>query len=82
MPVGDESNAPGQDRSWYTQQSPWTYVDQIRTPLLIEHLQDDQRTPIEQSEMLYFALKYLNQCPVATQWLDTGVHGITCIDWT
>jgi dipeptidyl aminopeptidase/acylaminoacyl peptidase len=43
--------------------SPITYVDQIRTPLLIKHGDQDLRTGVIQSEMLYKALK-IRQQPV------------------
>jgi dipeptidyl aminopeptidase/acylaminoacyl peptidase len=41
--------------------SPMTYVDQIRTPLLIKHGDVDLRTGVIQSEMLYKALKIREQ---------------------
>jgi len=41
--------------------SPITYVDQIRTPLLIKHGDQDLRTGVIQSEMLYKALKIREQ---------------------
>ncbi|MFG0257506.1 MAG: prolyl oligopeptidase family serine peptidase [Phycisphaerales bacterium JB043] len=42
-------------------ESPFTYVDQIRTPLLIMHASNDLRTGVSQSEMLYRALKVLER---------------------
>ena len=41
--------------------SPITYVDQITTPLLIMHADDDLRTGVIQSEMLYKSLKILER---------------------
>jgi dipeptidyl aminopeptidase/acylaminoacyl peptidase len=41
--------------------SPFTYVDQIRTPFLIKHGDNDLRTGVIQSEMMYKSLKYLNR---------------------
>lgn len=38
--------------------SPIKYVDDIDTPLLIIHSEQDFRCPIEQAEQLYIALKY------------------------
>lgn len=38
--------------------SPLRYVDQIETPLLILHSEEDLRCPIEQAEQLYIALKH------------------------
>lgn len=40
-----------------TANSPQTFMDQIRTPLLIKHGDTDLRTGVIQSEMLYKALK-------------------------
>jgi dipeptidyl aminopeptidase/acylaminoacyl peptidase len=41
--------------------SPITYVDKINTPLLIIHGDQDLRTGVTQSEMLYKSLKILNK---------------------
>lgn len=41
--------------------SPYTYVDKINTPLLIIHGDQDLRTGVIQSEMLYKSLKILNK---------------------
>ena len=41
--------------------SPQTYVDQIQTPLLIMHGDDDLRTGVIQSEVLYKSLKALER---------------------
>jgi dipeptidyl aminopeptidase/acylaminoacyl peptidase len=41
--------------------SPYTYVDRINTPLLIIHGDQDLRTGVIQSEMLYKSLKILNK---------------------
>jgi dipeptidyl aminopeptidase/acylaminoacyl peptidase len=41
--------------------SPLTFVDQIRTPLLIKHGDQDLRTGVIQSEMLYRAMKLLDK---------------------
>lgn len=38
--------------------SPLRYADQIETPLLILHSEEDLRCPIEQAEQLYIALKH------------------------
>ena len=42
-------------------QSPITYITSIRTPLLIEHEEDDLRCPIEQAEQLFTALRVLGR---------------------
>ncbi|MHC4416736.1 MAG: prolyl oligopeptidase family serine peptidase [Planctomycetota bacterium] len=41
--------------------SPFTYVNRIRTPLLIMHASDDLRAGVSQSEMFYRALKQLGR---------------------
>lgn len=41
--------------------SPLSYVDQIKTPLLILHSEKDYRCPIEQAEQLFVALKRLKR---------------------
>src|SRR5205814_1046610 len=40
-------------------QSPLKHVRNIRTPLLIEHEEEDHRCPIEQAEQLFSSLKLL-----------------------
>lgn len=42
-------------------ESPYTYVDKINTPLLIIHGDQDLRTGVIQSEMLYKSLKIMNK---------------------
>ncbi len=42
-------------------ESPFTHVENIRTPLLIIHSSNDLRTGVSQSEMLYRALKHLER---------------------
>jgi dipeptidyl aminopeptidase/acylaminoacyl peptidase len=41
--------------------SPYTFVDKIKTPLLIKHGENDLRTGVIQSEMLYKSLKILGK---------------------
>jgi dipeptidyl aminopeptidase/acylaminoacyl peptidase len=55
---GAEPWEPGADLA---RQSPLTYVENIRTPLLIFHSMQDQRCPIAEGEMLYTALKLLRR---------------------
>ena len=42
-------------------ESPYSYVDKIKTPLLIKHGENDLRTGIVQSEMMYKSLKILGK---------------------
>ena len=49
------------DFSILKSESPYTYVDKIKTPLLIKHGENDLRTGVIQSEMLYKSMKYLGK---------------------
>jgi dipeptidyl aminopeptidase/acylaminoacyl peptidase len=46
-------------KAW--QQSPLAYVRNIRTPLVIEHQDQDYRVPVSEAEQLYAALKRLRR---------------------
>ncbi len=46
-------------RAW--QQSPLAYVRNIKTPLVIEHQDQDYRCPVSEAEQLYAALKRLGR---------------------
>jgi acylaminoacyl-peptidase len=48
---------PWDDPMHYLQRSPIFYVNQINTPVLIMHSENDLRCPIEQAEQFYTALK-------------------------
>ncbi len=50
-----------EDVEEYLLQSPLTYVDRIRTPLLILHSENDLRCPIDQAEHLFTALRVLKR---------------------
>lgn len=52
--------------------SPYTYVDKINTPLLIMHSDKDLRTGVTQSEMLYKSLKILNKPVEYVRYPDEG----------
>jgi dipeptidyl aminopeptidase/acylaminoacyl peptidase len=41
--------------------SPITYVENIKTPLLILHSHEDHRCPVEEAEQLYTSLKLLRR---------------------
>lgn len=43
------------------QHSPLKYAENIKTPLLIMHSEEDYRCPIEQAEQLYVTLKRMNK---------------------
>jgi dipeptidyl aminopeptidase/acylaminoacyl peptidase len=50
-----------EDPDVYRSQSPITYVENIRTPMLILHSEDDLRCPIAQAEELFVALRLLGR---------------------
>lgn len=66
------------ERLW--KHSPIAYVQQVRTPLLILHGEQDLRCPIEQAEQLFTALKRLGRqtrlvrFPGASHDLSRGGH--------
>jgi len=52
---------PWKDAELLLKYSPISYVDNITTPLLIVHSENDLRCPIEQAEQMFTALKYLER---------------------
>lgn len=52
---------PWKNHERLRRQSPLTYVQRIRTPLLIVHSEQDLRCGVEQAEELFAALKYLGR---------------------
>lgn len=52
---------PWEDPMNYMKVSPLSYVGKVNTPLLIIHCEGDQRTPVEQAEQLFTALKLLRK---------------------
>lgn len=74
----DAGGAPyWRDDTWYKQQSPITYVENIVTPLLIEHQEGDLRCPIDQGEALYAAVKWLGKAPVKFVRYPDEFHGMS-----
>ncbi|MFD1144896.1 prolyl oligopeptidase family serine peptidase [Larkinella insperata] len=58
------------------QNSPYTFVENIRTPLLIKHGENDLRTGVIQSEMMYKSLKILGR-PVEYVRMPGGTHELS-----
>jgi dipeptidyl aminopeptidase/acylaminoacyl peptidase len=56
--------------------SPYTFVENIRTPLLIKHGENDLRTGPIQSEMMYKSLKILNR-PVEYVRMPGATHELS-----
>jgi dipeptidyl aminopeptidase/acylaminoacyl peptidase len=69
---------PWQDptRNILQRESPITYVENIKTPYIIFHGDNDRRTGFVQSEMLYRSLKVMNR-PVEYVRHPNGTHELT-----
>jgi dipeptidyl aminopeptidase/acylaminoacyl peptidase len=67
---------PQERTALYLERSPISYVEKIRTPLLITHAEDDLRTNIEQGDQMYTALKVLKR-EVKMVRFPSGGHDIS-----
>jgi dipeptidyl aminopeptidase/acylaminoacyl peptidase len=70
--VGQPWTTPENYRKW----SPMTYVDRVKTPIMITHGERDLRVPIPQAEQYYRALKKRGVDIVFLRYPREG-HGIT-----
>lgn len=79
-PIGDSTAAAASDtsanglmpRAALIRNSPITYANDINTPLLIMHADNDLRTGVIQSEMLYKSLKVLGRPVEYVRYPDAG----------
>jgi dipeptidyl aminopeptidase/acylaminoacyl peptidase len=69
--------APWDDDKAYKQQSPYSYISNVVTPVLIEVQEGDLRCPFEQGQMYFAALKYLNKAPVKFVTYPNEFHGMS-----
>jgi acylaminoacyl-peptidase len=67
---------PWEDPELILSKSPITYIEDIHTPLLIIHSENDFRCPIEQSEQLYVGLKKLGRTTEFIRFPDE-FHGLS-----
>ena len=67
---------PWEDPELYRRLSPLTYAAQIRTPLLIQHAEQDLRCPITQAEELFSVLRSLRR-PVRLMRTPGESHELT-----
>ena len=67
---------PWEDPELYRRLSPLTYADRIRTPLLIQHAENDLRCPIGQAEALFAVLRTLRR-PVRFMRVPNESHELT-----
>ena len=68
--------APWEDPGIYREQSPITYAREIRTPLLIQHSENDLRTTVGQGEQLFTVLRSLRR-PVRMMRVPSETHELT-----
>jgi len=67
---------PWEDPELYRRLSPLTYATEIRTPLLIQHAEQDLRCPITQAEELFSVLRSLRR-PVRLMRTPGESHELT-----
>jgi dipeptidyl aminopeptidase/acylaminoacyl peptidase len=67
---------PWEDPDIYREQSPLTYAARIRTPLLIQHAENDLRCTVTQAEMLFAVLRSLER-PVRLMRVPDETHELT-----
>lgn len=68
--------APWEDPAYYREISPITHADRIRTPMLIQHSEEDLRTTIGQAEALFTVLRSLKR-PVRLLRVPEETHELT-----
>ncbi len=69
-------STPWNDPEYYREISPITYADSIRTPLLIQHAENDLRTTISQAEALFTVLRTYRR-PVRLLRVPEETHELT-----
>jgi dipeptidyl aminopeptidase/acylaminoacyl peptidase len=67
---------PWEDHELYWRDSPIAYADRVRTPLLIQHAEDDLRVPITQAEELFSVLRAFRR-PVRLMRVPDETHELT-----
>lgn len=67
---------PWKDPQLILEKSPITYIENINTPILIIHSENDFRCPIEQGEQLYMGLKKLGRTTEFVRFPDE-FHGLS-----
>ncbi|HKP51621.1 MAG TPA: S9 family peptidase [Chloroflexia bacterium] len=67
---------PQERAALYLERSPVTYADNVNTPLLLTHAEDDYRCNIEQAQQMYMALK-VRKKEVKLVLLPSGGHDVS-----
>jgi len=68
--------SPFEDPEFYRAHSPLTYAEQVRTPLLIQHAEQDLRCPIGQAEAMFAAMRRKRR-PVRLMRVPGESHELT-----
>ena len=68
---------PWEDPLAYFKASPYAFVKNIKTPLLIVHSEGDLRCPVGQGEALFLAMKTLDQAPCELLRFHGEFHGLS-----
>ncbi len=76
-PDGYWPGAPWKNPKRLLEQSPLSYLKNVRTPVLIIHSEGDLRCPIEQAEQLFTALKRLKKEVVFVRYPQETSHGLS-----
>jgi dipeptidyl aminopeptidase/acylaminoacyl peptidase len=67
---------PWRDPELYRRLSPITYADRVRTPLLIQHAENDLRCPMGQAEAMFAILRTMRR-PVRLMRVPAESHELT-----
>jgi dipeptidyl aminopeptidase/acylaminoacyl peptidase len=67
---------PWRDSADYLARSPISYVDNVKTPVMVIHSEEDYRTPIDQGLQFYAALKMLKK-PARLVVFPESSHGLS-----
>ena len=75
-PIAEFGRYTWQDPAYFTSISPLTYAPNIRTPLLIQHSENDLRTTVGQAEALFAVLRK-HRRPVRLMRVPAENHDLT-----
>ncbi|MCP1728042.1 dipeptidyl aminopeptidase/acylaminoacyl peptidase [Natronospira proteinivora] len=67
---------PWEDPMHYIERSPLAYVDQVKTPIMLIHSEQDWRTPLEQTQQFYAQLR-MQQKPAKLVIFPEVSHGLS-----
>jgi len=75
-PIHEFRTTPWDDPAYFREISPIAYADRIRTPLLIQHGENDIRTTVGQAEALFTVLRSMKR-PVRLLRVPEETHELT-----